>query len=40
MVVYSTLIKGHENAYESINSAVLVNEDKYDSVEALMKSKE
>ena len=40
MVIYSTLIKGHENAYESINSAVLVNEDKYDSVEALMKSKE
>lgn len=40
MVIYSTLIKGHENAYESINSAVLVNEDKYDSVESLMKSKE
>ena len=40
MVIYSTLIKGHENAYESINSAGLVNEDKYDSVEALMKSKE
>ena len=38
LVPYKNMID--ENAYESINSAVLVNEDKYDSVEALMKSKE
>ena len=40
MVIYSTLIKGYEDAYESINATTLVNEDKYDSVEALIKSKE
>lgn len=33
-------IKGYEDAYESINATTLVNEDKYDSVEALIKSKE
>lgn len=40
MIIYSTLTKGYEDAYESINATTLVNEDKYDSVEALIKSKE
>ena len=32
MMIYSTLVKGHEKDYNSINSVVLTDEYKYDSV--------
>lgn len=37
IAINSTLIKSHEDAYESINSIVLADIDKYDSIEEMIE---